>query len=42
MDLLVVADVLDGRVAGDERRLGLLDGLVQVRQVTPFRLPKQT
>jgi hypothetical protein len=42
LDLLVVADGLDGRVGGDERRLRLLDGLVQVPQVAPFRLPEQT
>jgi hypothetical protein len=41
-NLLVTPDGLDGGIAGDERRLGLLDGLVQVPQVTPFRLSKQT
>ena len=42
MNLLIVPDALDGGISGDERRLGLLDGLVQVPQVTPFRLPDQT
>jgi hypothetical protein len=42
INLLVIADGLDGGIAGDESRLGLLDGLVQVPQMTPFWLPEQT
>ena len=42
INLLIVSKWLDSRITRNQCRFGLLDGPMQVPQMTPFRLPKHT